>query len=154
MKSPLFFTLLASLLIASCTPSVEKSNQDSKSEINQEGASEAAPAPTELGLNNGEKWPVNPEMMVHVAASDSLVRNFDPATADSHALLAAELEENKNRLISACTMKGPAHDALHLWLMPYIGDIDQLAEAETEAEKEQALADLQQSFDSFYTYFE
>lgn len=154
MKSPLFFTLLASLLITSCTPSGEKSNQDTESEINQEVASEAAPAPTELGLNNGEKWPVNPEMMVHVAASDSLVRNFEPGSDDSHAKLTAALEDKKNRLIASCTMKGPAHDALHLWLMPYIGDIDQLAEAETEAEKEQALADLQQSFDSFYTYFE
>lgn len=93
-------------------------------------------------------------MMVYVTTSNSLVQNFNSVGADSYARLAAELEENKNRLISACTMKGPAHNALHLWLMPYIGHIDQLAKAETEAEQEQAVADLRQSFDTFQTYFE
>ncbi len=154
MKSILFFTLLASLLITSCTPSGEKTNQDTQSEVIQEGTSDAAPAPTELGLNNGEKWPVNPEMMVHVAVSDSLLQNFEAGAQDSQANLATALENKKNHLIASCTMKGPAHDALHLWLLPYMGHIEDLAKAQTEDQKNEALADLRQSFDTFHTYFE
>lgn len=150
MKSTIFPTLTVLLFLTGCNPTSENSDHAAKDEV----STEAPSAPTELELNKGEKWPVNAEMMVHVALSDSLVKNFEANTEDGHAKLAEALEDQKNHLISSCTMKGPAHDALHLWLMPYIGDIDQLAEAETEAEKEQALADLQQSFDTFHSYFE
>jgi hypothetical protein len=137
-----------------CTQSGQSEGETSYEEVTNESTTPIAPSPTELGLNMGEKWQVNPEMMVHVAASDSVLLNFDPGTENSYAQLATDLEKNKNLLISTCTMKGPAHDALHLWLMPYIGQIDQLSTAETDEDKSMAVVDLRQSFTTFHTYFQ
>lgn len=162
MKWPLLTTCLTALLfIASCTSGGDSADQATKRQMTPEDTAVArvsrvtdSTASGQLGFNNGEKWPVNPEMMVHVAVSDSLLNHFTHGSGKSHTALATELEDKKNHLISSCTMKGPAHDALHLWLMPYIGRVENLAKAETEADIKRAIDDLKKSMETFKTYFQ
>lgn len=155
MKSTALFSIIL-FLLTSCAQSTDSENSKTEKSLSEkETPTTAAESEAEeLSLNNGEKWQVNPEMMVHINASESLLQNSEPASDQDYADLAADLKENKNQLIYACTMKGPSHDALHLWLLPYIGRIDDLAEAESENDKKKAVTELRQSFDTFRTYFE
>lgn len=154
MKLPVIPFIAATLFLASCAESSSTDNQTNKVETSTESTTEQASKPTELGLNNGAKWQVNPEMMVFVDASEQLVTDFSAASQDSYAELVIELEKNRDALISSCTMRGASHDALHLWLEPYMGQINQLKTAENEEEKSKTIAEIKASFQTFYAYFE
>jgi hypothetical protein len=154
MKLRVIPFVIATLVLASCAESSKTDNQTTNSETSPEGTTEQAPKPTELGLNDGAKWEVNPEMMVFVDASEQLVADFSAASKESYAELVTGLEKNRDALISSCTMKGASHDALHLWLEPYMGQINQLKTAENEEEKSKTIAEIKASFQTFHSYFE
>lgn len=95
---------------------------------------EAAPAKTAQGgpaltLDGGEKWPMDDHTRASLDAIEARLK-AGPATDDvaGHQALGRELDEQVKTLIGGCTMKGDAHDQLHVWLMAFIPAVGSLQE--------------------------
>lgn len=107
-----------------------------------------------IELNNGEKWKVVPEMLVHIRNMENDVISFAKDEQKDYQTLAHQLETNIDLLTSNCTMTGKAHDELHKWLLPYIDLVDELSEAKNETEAEKQFQSIQSSFKTFNQYFQ
>jgi hypothetical protein len=157
MKNIVIF-IIALLLAPGCGNRSDSADQSESghehADHDKEHAHDHGAESKSLQLNNGSKWQVNPEMMVYVAASEKLVGDFKPGPEGDYASLAKALDENKNQLIVNCTMQGASHDALHIWLEPYIGELSMLANAGSESEQSKALDAIKTSFDTFHNFFE
>lgn len=74
------------------------------------------------------------------------------ADAGKRKQLYTTLQAKADTLINECSMKGPEHDALHIWLAKVLTDIKELNE-EDKAYAE-AYAALKNDVESFYQFFE
>ncbi len=113
-----------------------------------------ADSETKLDLNAGERWKVEPKMMVYLRAMEKDLREYPSASNSQKQLLHRELQSNLQKLVSNCTMTGPAHDQLHNWLVPYMEMVNTMA-SEKDATRRNAMAEkLLKSYTVFNTYFE
>jgi hypothetical protein len=103
-----------------------------------------------IQLNEGQKWKVDDNMMVHIQNMEKDVASFDNSKPENYQVLADNLKENLDLLTSNCTMKGQAHDELHKWLLPYLDLVDEFSEAKSTEQ----LTKIQESLITFNTYFE
>ena len=144
LKIKIAFLATVVLLIFSCnTKSKEEKTTEIKTEEHQHSESET------IQLNNGEKWKVDDNMMIHIRNMEKDVVHFDQEKSTNYSLLANKLKTNIDILTSNCTMKGQAHDELHKWLVPYIELVD-LFSKEKSANQ---FTEIQNSFLTFNQYF-
>jgi hypothetical protein len=133
------------LFLFSCnTKSKEEKTTEIKMEEHQHSDSEA------IQLNEGKKWKVDDNMMLHIRNMEKDVMNFNSENNKNYPLLANKLKSNIDLLTSNCTMKGEAHDELHKWLVPYIELVDKFSK---EKSKNQFI-EIQESFKTFNQYFQ
>ena len=70
-------------------------------------------------LNNGEKWPANPETTQGIRNMEAHINTFMTQSKVEDCLpLRAKMEEEFNMIIQKCTMEGEAHTQLHNYLIP------------------------------------
>ena len=105
-------------------------------------------------LNNGKKWSVNEEMMVHVKSMENEVNTFEAKNVEDYSVLAQKIKTHIDMLVSSCTMKGQSHDELHKWLVPFIDSSDKFSASKTEEEFATNLKNIKASLLTFNTYFE
>lgn len=117
-------------------------------------ASGPEPSSNPLQLNHGRKWVVDTPILAHIRNLESAVQQLDQSPDHDHARLAAEIQEQLGRLVTNCTMKGPAHDALHQWLMPFLALSTRYSQAEDLPSQQQTLRAIQQALVQFNQYFE
>lgn len=80
-----------------------------------------------LELNDGEKWKANAETTSGINQMIEVCKEFtENPTIEDYQDLSQNLGEIKSEILNQCTMKGPAHDNLHSFLMPLIGQIKSL----------------------------
>ncbi len=170
MITPSFLRTAKQLLAVLAVCTIAACSQASHQNENEKGATahtETAPAPapatpanaheeatTEaLQLDNGSKWKVNKEMMVHLASIKTLVVQ-QPAQLAEHKTIAKNISTQLDDLTSSCTMKGAAHDELHKWLVPFIGNVESYTNATTTEEAAALLKSLGEAMVVFDKYFE
>lgn len=107
-----------------------------------------------IELNNGEKWKVDANMMVHINSMETEVLAFNGTTLPEYKTLSASLQQNIELLTSNCTMEGKAHDELHKWLVPFIDLVDVFAGATNEEDAEDHYVHIKTSLTRFHKYFE
>lgn len=97
-----------------------------------------------LALNNGEKWKADESTNSNVASLNKTMANFRDGkekSMEDYKALQGSLQSGIEKMVKECKMKGPDHDALHLWLEPLmkmvkqLGDTTSTTEAATVAEK-------------------
>ena len=103
-----------------------------------------------IQLNDGKKWKVDDEMMVHIRNMEKEVVSLDKEKPENYKVAAGNLKKNLDLLTSNCTMNGQAHDELHIWLLPFI----ELVEDFSKDKSNENLAKIQESFTTFNQYFE
>lgn len=150
MRLPLITLAILGLLIAGCNQQTKVSNQKDSTNFEEHQHNEETKA---IELNNGEKWTVDAEMMVHIRNMENDVKDFATQTDMDHKSLANKLQTNIELLTSNCTMTGKAHDELHKWLLPYIDTVDEFAEMKDTATAAGQFKTIQSSFITFNTYF-
>lgn len=69
-----------------------------------------------LQLNNGEKWPANPETTTGISRMLDLISD----SKINHTEMGESLNIEMKIIFNKCTMKGEAHDQLHLYLIPLV----------------------------------
>ena len=145
LKIKIAFLATVVLLLFSCnTKSKEEKATEIKTEEHQHSESET------IQLNNGEKWKVDDNMMLHIRNMEKDVVHFDQEKSTNYSLLANKLKTNIDILISNCTMKGQAHDELHKWLVPYIELVDSFSKEKSANQ----FTEIQNSFKTFNQYFQ
>ena len=141
-KKTIIIAPLISLLLFSCsnTASQKEHQHNTETQI--------------IELNNGEKWKVDDNMLVHIRNMENDVHAFTTTEQKNYGLLADKLQKNIDLLTSDCTMKGKAHDELHKWLLPYIDLVKELSENEDQTEAAKQFENIQTSFKTFNQYFQ
>lgn len=148
-----------SLLVASCKDKPKEDNATKKNDIErteQHTESNAVDKDwmKEIQLNDGAKWNANPETNEGVAKMQAVIKAVNPKDLKDYHAIADALNKEKNYIIKECSMKGPSHDNLHVWLLPLIEKIDNLKEAKTLDEAQQVYKSIQQNVNVYNTYFE
>lgn len=146
------FTSL-SLLLWACGAE-NKSEKENKSTKEKEETTEHEQVAEEIQLNQGKKWKVDDSMMVYIRKMESTLLEFRMSTEPTSHQLANSLLSNIDSLTSHCTMKGPAHDELHKWLVPFIETVNQFSKSENDYEIAEGYKEIIRSFDTFNQFFE
>lgn len=148
----IFFTLLGAALVWGCG---NKTASDPETEAHHATTEHHTADMSEaIELNDGEKWQVNEEMKPFIAESETLLKAFNASESADYKTLATQLKAQNTGLIKSCTMKGKSHDELHKWLHPYMGQLEKLSDAADQEQAEQHLAEIEQSFQTYHTYFQ
>lgn len=153
MKRKLISLLTVSMFLFSCGNHSHEGSKTQSETTAQENHHHDEDSKT-IELNNGEKWKVNPEMMVHVRSMENEINAFKGKDLADYKTLATKLGEYNKSLISSCTMEGKSHDELHVWLLPHIDLTDKLLKAENETEATKGLEDIRTSMKTFNQYFQ
>jgi hypothetical protein len=149
MKKNTLILAAISILFAAC-----QSESHSHAGHGESSGPDAPETSSELSQNQGEKWMVNEDMMVYVRQMETRLDQFQGGGAGEVAALAADLQTDLQNLTGSCTMKGEAHDALHLWLHPFTEAVNQLDE-EYQPEKTTAqIENLKGMLDTFHEKFQ
>lgn len=122
------------------------------------GAEEVADEPVaiaSLTLNEGAKW----QMDGHTRGSFARMQDWyaaagKPETLAAYQKLGRTLTEELQVLIGGCTMVGPDHDQLHVFLTEFMPRVNGLREASELAEAEKLHEELGRLFGEYRAHFE
>lgn len=153
--------LLATTLLffVSCKDQSKESDATTTIETRHETEHTAGPAMandwmSEIQLNDGSKWMANPETNEGVAKMQSLLKTSAPKNLTDYHTIADTLNHEKNYVIKECTMKGPSHENLHVWLLPLMEKIEALKDAKTLDEAQRIYKSIAQNVNAYTTYFQ
>jgi len=160
MKIKIPSLIVASLFLFSCGQgSDHSSHEEEHAEHEQEESAtheehDHDDDSQSLQLDSGEKWKVNAEMLPAIQNMEVQINEFVESEEKDYNSLAQGLKSNIDELTSSCTMTGQSHDELHKWLLPYIELVNELMEAETEAQAAEQFENIQTSFVTYNQHFE
>lgn len=107
----------------------------------------------DIQLNQGTQWTANRETTEGILEMTRLLSQASPSSPDEYRELGNALNEEKNLVIKRCTMKGPSHDNLHIYLQPLIGKIGELQEVHSAEKGEQLISEIQEHLKAYHSYF-
>jgi len=162
MKNILLLIALATLFI-SCNDTtkneqvvnetIKTEGPTEKDKPIQENSTSAKSWMDEISLNNGSKWEANPETTKGIK---NMIRNINqtkPETVVEFQELGTKLNDEKNDIIKKCTMKGPSHDNLHIFLYPLINKIKDLMTVNSVTEGSKITTNIQAHLEGYNLYF-
>ncbi len=145
-KLKLTTIVLSAFFLFSCNSKTKEettqTNQTTETEVHNHDDHEA------VQLDNGKKWKVDDNMMVHINQMEKDIATLNQP--EDFEKLSENLNKNVDLLTANCTMKGQAHDELHKWLLPYIDLVNDFSKDKSAENLQKITA----SFASFKNYFE
>ncbi|MBA6151354.1 hypothetical protein [Gelidibacter maritimus] len=107
----------------------------------------------EIEMDNGEKWQSDLPTNEGVKKLQHTINTQATSTLAEYHKLADLLNEDKNYVIKNCTMQGPAHDNLHVWLHPLIEKIAALTQTESVEDASKLKSAIDVNINAYYDYF-
>ncbi len=107
----------------------------------------------DIQLNQGTQWKANRETTEGILKMTRLLSQSSPSTPEEYRELGNALNEEKNLVIKRCTMKGPSHDNLHIYLQPLIGKIGELQEVNSAEKGELLISEIEEHLKAYHSYF-
>lgn len=153
MRFSLIIFIIGTAFLFSCNQTEEKMEEIDSQVIGVHSHTES----DSIELNNGVKWEVVSEMMVHIRNMESDINGFSETKhteLKDFTKLGASLQKNIDLLTSNCIMEGKAHDELHKWLLPYIDMVDKLNKSKNKEEASYIFEKLKLSYVTFNYFFE
>lgn len=108
----------------------------------------------EIQLDKGSKWDANLETTEGVDNMLQLLKTSNTETVEDYHQLASKLNEEKNVVVKKCTMKGPSHDNLHVFLHPLIEKIGALGKVSSTDVGAEVTASIKENLEGYYEYFQ
>ena len=139
--------IILSFLLIACSNNKTKDNASHKDQHE-----ESEVTSTSLKLNNGAKRKSDDATRKNVAAISKII-NDSSRDVNNRPQLVKLLQARIDTLVMQCKMKGPEHDALHVWLNQVLHNLKELKES-GEGEYEKSYAALKKDVDGFYDFFE
>ena len=106
-----------------------------------------------IQLDKGQPWKANKETTAGVQHMLLLLQEKSTTSLENYQKLGDDLAEELNILISECTMKGPSHDNLHIYLKPLIVHIAELKEVQNVTEGEAISSAIEAHLQAYQLYF-
>jgi len=153
--------LLSTTFLLGCKQSPSRTNLDPKDAQTKNSKEKAHQSKevfangwvNEIQLDQGNKWQANVETTIGVSKMRSIIDHTAPRTVSEYRQLGNELNNLKNELVKKCTMTGPSHDNLHVWLYPLIKKIEALQNADHEKSGRQLTQNIAQHLKSYDDFF-
>lgn len=156
MKKAVTLIILIAILSIGCknTEAHEKTNTSKVAVQEQESDVLSTQWMNDIQLNNGSKWQANIETTEGVDKMKELLETHVTSSIEDYRQLASRLNEEKNKLVKACTMQGASHDNLHVWLYPLIERITLLTKANNVSEASKIKQGIKESVNAYSMYFQ
>ena len=138
------FVILTALAAACTNPK----NADQPDKVVHEHAT-TTPADQ---LNNGNKWKADQATKQNVAEMMKVVNDSSYANETQRGELYKIMQTKIDTLVSQCSMQGPDHDALHVWLEKVLKDMNEIKSGDDEYSE--AFTDLKKDIENFNVQFE
>ena len=135
-----------SLFVMACSNNVSESGEQDKHNAT------TSVAHNSLQLNNGARWKADEPTRKNVAAIVEVINDSSNTEQNNRAQLTKQLQIRIDTLIQQCKMKGPDHDALHVWLEQVLHDLQEMKGDDQEYQT--SYAALKKDVESFYVFFE
>ncbi len=121
----------------------------------QEANHESHGSTAQLTLDDGRKWPVDEHTMGSAGRLAKLVSDA-PAieSPDGAHALGEALDAELDVLVKGCKMTGPAHDQLHVFLMAFIPQVEELQTATDLGELQRAREEIGSLLAAYEEHFE
>lgn len=120
--------LLLLITSLSCTQSAETAPAELPVEFENE--------PGVVQLNNGQKWTANPETKEGIARMKTIVAQnrviYEPNDPLLYSNTASAMLVTIKEIFSKCDMEGAAHEELHDYLVPLMGNRKRLESKDLE----------------------
>lgn len=142
--------LLLGVLIISCNQTQISKNQTT---TQKQTKIELAQWEQDIELNHGAPWKANQATSLGIVKMYEIILESTPTTSSDYRKLASDLNQEMNTLISKCTMTGPSHDNLHLYLEPLLKKLAELQETETTEKGKQLTSEINEHLVVFNKYF-
>ena len=107
----------------------------------------------DIVMNNGEKWEADKTTKEGVQQLQNTINSQSASTLEEYHQLADQLNEQKNFLVKNCTMVGPSHDNLHVWLHPLIEKINALLKTESIEDAAKITNSIEKNINAYSEYF-
>lgn len=110
-----------------------------------------------LELNDGVKWNADESTNTNVSALIGILDSFTlqpERSLEAHHQAAGSLQIALNKLVKDCEMKGPDHDALHLWLEPVMDEVSALKKSTSAEQAAGHFSTLREQASLYREYFE
>lgn len=108
-----------------------------------------------LHLNNGEKWASNSETTAGIERMIVVInKEIKEDSVASYNNMGQKLNEEMKTIFSECTMKGEAHEQLHLFLIPLVKQFRGLEEAIVVKEAKSSQKEILNYLNGYADYFE
>lgn len=159
MKKIILTTAIISVFLISCKDANHKNEKTKTTEATESVQKHDTHSMDntwvkEIKLDNGRKWRANRETNDGVEKMLSVLETTNIKTAKDYHNLASKLNEVKNYVVKECTMKGPSHDNLHVFLHPLIEKIEALGKVSTMDEGSKITRSIRENLKEYYNYFE
>jgi hypothetical protein len=158
----LLLIAIFSITIVSCNES-KKKDQAPESSVKQSETIKEEMVQKDIMLNNDwihdisldkeTKWKANIETTQGINAMLNLIEEYNLLTIEDYHQLANKLNNEKNIIIKECSMKGPSHDNLHIFLLPLIEKIDYLLTTTSIEEGSKITASIKDNLNFYQNYF-
>lgn len=140
--------VILSLFILACSNNATRVEANNEREHEQHDTSATA-----LQLNNGARWKTDEATRRNVAEMVKLINDSSNIGKENIAQLSQHLQTRIDSLVQECKMKGPDHDALHIWLEQVLHDLKRVKK-EANGDYQTSYAALKQDIERFYVFFE
>ena len=106
-------------------------------------------------LNDGQKWQMDEHTRSAIKTIDSLLTaDIAFESIDAYKLFAEKLDTELVALIRGCTMEGPAHDQLHIFLGYFYPKIQDLKKEENSEKSQVLVSQMRDLLKEYHIYFE
>ncbi len=163
MKKTLIATLLFSLILTSCNDAKKKADT-TETNVQEKTHKKVETETKSSNLNNDwiadikldgtAKWNANIETTQGVNKMKKSIAEANLKTVEDYHALASLLNNEKNFVIKECTMKGPSHDNLHIFLLPLIDKISLLVETTSIQEGSEITESIIENLNAYENYFQ
>jgi len=156
MKNSIIIILFIATVFASCKNTEKQNEVESPKEVVQEQESDLLSTAwmSEIKLHGNSKWDANIETTEGVVKMQELLKTQTTSSIEDYHLLANKLNEVKNKVVKECTMKGPSHDNLHIWLYPLIEKVKALSQTNDIEEAAKIRQSIIENVAAYDTYFQ
>ena len=107
----------------------------------------------EIKLDGTDKWTANDETTEGVNNMLDILENLNTTPDLDYTALGKDLKGEINIVIQKCSMKGPSHDNLHVFLMPLIDKVDALQEPKSIEENKALVESIFYHLKGYERYF-
>lgn len=142
--------ILASMATIFILASCQNSSTQTDASVSTNSQTEQTAA---LQLNQGAKWKADESTNTQVHHMLNFVLKQYPVTIDEFKTVSNAIKQDTDKLISGCKMKGPEHETLHAWLLPFLETNKKLANTTSVDEAKTLYADMQHQLKTYFDFF-